>query len=429
MGAPRTIQDVAERHLCTGCGACAFVAPEALEMVDDLDAGRRPHLRAGHSAEETAEALAVCPGPGLEHRDPWPAEVLTPLGRDWGPVLELWEGHAADAEVRHLGSSGGVATALAIFALEEEGWSGILHIGPRADAPYLNETRLSSTRPELIAATGSRYAPASPCDGLGLVRDADGPCLMIGKPCDVAAAGLAAKRDPALAAKLGLTIGIFCAGTPSTRATLELARELGMSEPERDLGAVRYRGMGWPGRFRLWGRDGEPLAGEPPTYMQSWGKLQASRQWRCYVCADHTGEFADIAVGDPWYGGIPDDAPGRSLVLARTARGREFLARARAAGAVTLAPVAPDILPASQPNLLNTRGAIWARIWVCRLLGAAAPRYPGMRLFHLWRTQLSWRERWSSLVGTARRVFRKRLRARRAVVPYQAPTRRTDELD
>ena len=36
------------------------------------------------------------------------------------------------------------------------------------------------------------------------------------------------------------------------------------------------------------------------------------------MCADHTGEFADIAVGDPWYRPHLDDEPGRSLVLARS---------------------------------------------------------------------------------------------------------------
>ena len=54
------------------------------------------------------------------------------------------------------------------------------------------------------------------------------------------------------------------------------------------------------------------------------------------MCADHTGEFADIAVAEPWYREIPPDEPGRSLVLARTERGRRCVAEAVAAGYLEL---------------------------------------------------------------------------------------------
>lgn len=411
----RNVIDVAEHQLCTGCGACAFACPESIEMVDDLASGRRPSLKQGHVAEESARGLEVCPGHELQHESP-PPGVVSSLLADWGPVLSVWEGHASEPEVRYLGSSGGVATALSLFALESENWSGVLHVRARRDVRYLNEAHHSTTREEVIEATGSRYAPASPCEKLASVRDAPKPSLIVGKPCDVAAAGKAARTDPELAEKIGLTIGIFCAGVPSTRATLELAGELGFTN-EDEIGEVRYRGMGWPGRFRVRTHNGEARSEDPP-YIKAWGKLQSKRQWRCYVCPDHTGEFADISVGDPWYDGVPDEAPGRSLVVVRTEKGRAFLLRAIESGAVTLEEVASALLPASQPNLLETRGAVWARALVCRALGAAAPRFPGMRLGRLWRRKLATRQKFSSIVGTAKRVFRKRLRRRIPVMAY-----------
>ena len=159
MGPLRSIRDVAEKHLCTGCGACAYLAPDAVRMVDDLDAGRRPVVADG-AHPRGARGL---PGPGLQHDyDPDQPGLVTELEQFWGPVLELWEGYAADDEVRYKGSSGGAATALAAFAVEEAGFAGVLHIDAREDVPWLNRTRLSTRRDELVAATGSRYAPASP---------------------------------------------------------------------------------------------------------------------------------------------------------------------------------------------------------------------------------------------------------------------------
>ena len=60
------------------------------------------------------------------------------------------------------------------------------------------EGRASRTRAELLAATGSRYAPASPCDGLKMIEDAPGPCVFIGKPCDVEGLRLSQAARPTL---------------------------------------------------------------------------------------------------------------------------------------------------------------------------------------------------------------------------------------
>jgi coenzyme F420 hydrogenase subunit beta len=42
----------------------------------------------------------------------------------------------------------------------------------------------------------------------------------------------ARRLQPVLDAKVGLTIAIFCAGTPSTRGTLELLRHAGVEDPQ-----------------------------------------------------------------------------------------------------------------------------------------------------------------------------------------------------
>jgi coenzyme F420 hydrogenase subunit beta len=191
--------------------------------------------------------------------------------------------------------------------------------------------------------------------------------------------------------------------------------------------SLRYRGNGWPGKATAEFRtpDGGTRTREL-TYEASWGDiLQKHRQWRCYVCADHTGEFADIAVGDPWHRPIGNNEPGRSLILARTPHGQRVIEQAIEAGYLVAEPAEADILPRSQPNLLKTRGSIWARIWVCRLMGAAAPRFKGMPMFRFWLTRLSLVEKLRSITGTVKRVLRKGLR-RRAVMRFARQSGATD---
>jgi hypothetical protein len=223
--------------------------------------------------------------------------------------------------------------------------------------------------------------------------------VFIGKPCDVAGVQAARRERPGLDEKLGLTVAFFCAGVPSTRGTLELLKSVGVEDPA-SVRSLRYRGNGWPGRWTVEfeGERGE-MRTESLSYEESWGFLQRYRQWRCYICPDHTGEFADIAVGDPWYRPVEPGEPGKSLLVARTPRGREVLHAAAAAGYIRLETKDASLLPRSQPNLLRTRGGLWGRLAVLRLFGAPVPRYRGFPTFRYWVRELGPMEKVKSLTG------------------------------
>lgn len=402
-------------------------------MVDVLEHGRRPRLLSADPRAGGGDAMRACPGIELHHEfDPANPALIAELMPGWGPVLELWEGHASDADIRFAGSSGGAASALALYCIERGGMHGLLHTAARVDVPYLNQTVMSTTRQQILSAAGSRYAPASPCDSLEQVETAPGPCVFVAKPCDVAGAEKARRLRPGLDRNLGLTVAVFCAGTPSTKGTLEMMQRMGFDDPTA-VTSVRYRGMGWPGKATVEGRSNGHARREQFTYDQSWNQiLQRHRQWRCYICPDHTGEFADIAVGDPWYREIGPDEPGRSLVVVRTERGRRILRDAMAAGYLTLERVGADILPRSQPNLLRTRGALWGRLAALRMMLVPAPRFGGMPTFRFWCSQLTLKAKAQSVLGTIKRVFRRGLNKRAAMeeylppVPATPPTARAD---
>lgn len=415
------IHEVVSRQLCTGCGTCASIQPDALEMVDTLEHCRRPMVKVGIDPAllgPESDAMKVCPGVHLEHTfDRSSSDYFQELGDGWGPVMRLWEGAAGDETIRWAGSSGGAATALALYCLEQRAMHGVLHTAARNDVPYLNETVISCTREELLARTGSRYAPSSPADGLQQIMKAPAPCVFIGKPCDVAAVAKARKIRPELDAKLGVTIAFFCAGTPSTKGTLALLAKVGIDDPAR-VKSMRYRGNGWPGMWRVEyaGSNGR-IESREMTYDESWGFLQKYRQWRCYICPDHTGEFADIAVGDPWYRKIKPGEAGSSLIVARTKRGLEIIQGAIETGYLKVDEVKAHLLPDSQPNLLKSRGALWGRLLALRLAGASVPKYIGMRMFRFWWSELGWREKMQSIAGTLKRVKQKGLRKRIEVKP------------
>jgi len=398
------VSDVVKWRLCLGCGACEYACPEKkIKLINFIDQGIRPVVLPTGDCSGCSDCVTVCPGVGVSH-DPMmkTAEgVINMLTEGWGPVLEIWEGHATDKVIRFDGSSGGLASALALYCIENEGMRGVVHVGNDSEEQYKNKSTFSRTRDDILATTGSRYSPASPCDLFQAIEDAEGACVFIGKPCDLEGLRKTQSIRPGLSKNIGVAIGIFCAGTPSTQGTVDLLAKYGISH--EDVEELRYRGRGWPGSFSVRLKsDSEWL--ELATYEEAWGFLQAYRPYRCHVCPDGTSEFADISCGDPWYRSIDADEPGKSLVLVRSEKGREIVKGAIKAGYIQLTPVEPEILERSQKELLRKRGAIWGRVTTMKTLGIPAPHFQGFSLLQNW-LKLSGGQKIRSILGTAKRII------------------------
>lgn len=402
MSKINTIADIVRWRLCVGCGACAPICPEQnVRLVDLVNEGIRPQILDTARCGSCRDCLDVCPAHEADYSThPTRPGILLELLPRFGPVLEIWEGHASDPEIRFQGSSGGALTALALYCLEQEKMAGVLHIGQNPSDRVRNHTRLSRTREELLSFAGSRYAPASACDRLDLIEQSSSPCVFIGQPSEVTALRKAQKLKPALQRNTGLVLSFFCAGSPSTQGTLELLKTLGV--PADDLQSMRYRGLGWPGMFSTTTTT-EPKPKEHQTYQESWAFLQAFRPYATHIQPDGSGEHADISCGDPWYKEVIKGEPGSSLIVVRTEQGRKIIQGAMNAGYLSLSPAEPWKLTKSQENLTGKRRTIWGRRIAFKILGLPVTKLTGLPLFRLW-LELPIRDKIKSIFGTIARI-------------------------
>jgi coenzyme F420 hydrogenase subunit beta len=395
----KNVREIAEWRLCTGCGACAYVCPEKkVRLIDILDQGIRPELRVDECGSCNI-CVKICPGYEQTLSDE--SDPITWVRKQ---VLEVWEGYASEQKVRYNGSSGGLASAIALYCLEREGWEGVLHVGSDPGNPWKNKTFFSRTRAEVVLLAGSRYSPASPCSELGQIECVPALAFLSAKGVMLLVLEKVKKIRSTLGKNTGVALGIFCAGTPSTKGTLELFKKLGVETAR--VTEIRYRGKGWPGKFTVC-LDGEETPSSSLNYMEAWGFLQKYRPFRCYLCPDGTAQFADIAFGDPWYRPINKNDEGFSLVLVRSENGRRILKSARDAGYVCLQPASPEILEKSQKNLLVKRKTIWGRMLAMKLFGIPAPKLHGFSLFESWR-DLPFSQKSRSILGTTRRIIQRR---------------------
>jgi coenzyme F420 hydrogenase subunit beta len=399
-----TISDVVGWRMCLGCGGCAWACPNRAIILHDIpDRGIRP-IRNPDLCKHCGLCLAVCPGWTMS-RNRELSSAWSPQEKKWGSMMAVWEGYSSDPDIRFRASSGGLATALALYCIEQMQMDGVLHVRGSQDIPWKNETVFSRNRDELKTTAGSRYSPASPCEQFECLTQCVGQGVVIGKPCDIACLRKAQANHESLRDRVGLAISIFCAGTPSTQGTLEVIRRLGAS-PEQ-VASLHYRGDGWPGQTRITLKHESTTLSMP--YEQSWGTILTGHiDLRCRLCPDGTGEYADLSCGDAWYH-LNEKDPGRSLVIVRTQRGKDILAGAIAAGYVCLEPVNPESVALSQKWLERKRQELFGRLLVMKLAGIPTPDYENFDLYSHWK-ELSIQSKFKSLVGTLRRIVKRQWR-------------------
>ena len=367
------LDTIVKNGFCSGCGACAgLIGPSRVQMRLSEQGNLRP-LSSGSLALKDVELVqAVCPGIRIEHDKLSPSSGYHPI---WGPIERVRTGQAKDFQIRREGSSGGVISALAVYLLESRQVDFVAQIAVDTENPLANEVQMSRTRADVLSAAGSRYAPAAPLARIEEYLSTGQRFALIGKPCDVAAVRNLAKVDSRIDRQIPFLISFMCAGVPSIKGTHEVLSKLGV-EADR-LQSFRYRGDGWPGMARAVSLDGQ--VGEM-DYAKSWGTiLNRHLQFRCKICPDGTGEFADVVCADAWYGkdGYPDfeEREGRSLVVTRTPVGESLVREAVREGAIEVSDLAVEEVDRMQPYQLNRKQVVLGRLLATRLRRGWAPRY------------------------------------------------------
>lgn len=400
VGSSRTIRRVVENGFCTGCGLCMAISNDK----DAMKIGSEGYLRPTAELSEEPSIIKIfrdsCPGIKVKHDKPSQNIHVDAI---WGPLHNVYVGNALDKDVHYRGSSGGVLSALSLYLLDSGQVDFVAHIGVSKESPLLNVMQMSVTKDDIIHAAGSRYAPSSPLAVIKEYLDTGKKFAFIGKPCDVAALRSYAKYEPRIAKQIPYMFSFMCAGMPSIHGTYKLLESLGADR--NNLESFRYRGDGWPGMAKAVTKDG---AVYETDYNSSWGNILGRYlQFRCKICPDGTGEFADVVCADAWYSkdGYPDftERDGRSLIMTRSASGEALYQAAKAAGYIDA-----DNIPASDIALMQPYQVTRKKLVLGRLLGTLvargiSPRYYNMGLIRasLLANPLEWlRNAW----GTFRRA-------------------------
>ena len=368
-----TIRWVARQGLCTGCGTCAGVCPQAaLTMVIDRKKGCYIPRIDKRKCTRCGLCVDVCPGHGVDF-DGLSSALMGDIPEEiaLGKYLGCYIGHALDKDLRYDGASGGLVTALLIFALEHGLIDGALVTRMRPGKPLEPRSFIATTREEIISAARSKYCPVAAGVALEKILNTEGRFAVVGLPCHIQGIRKAERHLPKLRERIRYHISIACSIDYSFRGTQAILRNQGIAA--QSVETLDYRGRGWPGSMRIRQQDGTETTLALKDYYKQLGPFSLRR---CTLCSDMLGELSDVSCGDAWIPSlIRSDKNGSSFALTRTAAGEELLEAAAAEEHIELSDLEIGDLAASQSYAVFKKRKLGARMALFRWTGKRVPTY------------------------------------------------------
>lgn len=331
MGQKELDDQVRDKGLCTGCGACVNLCPYRVFYRDRTIALNPCDIPSGR-------CYAFCPRTPVDleamRRSFFGHAGFTP---EIGPVRAFYIARASDPATRESAQHGGVVSALMTLALEEglidtaivsEGREGFLKEGVSLCKPADIRKRGKSTF--IVSPTIAEFNRAA--------RGNAGAIGIVAAPCQVFALSRM-RLKPELPSgdnpidKLKLVIGLFCGFTLSWAKLVELLKET--TDTETLTGMEIPPGQGILEVYTNRGTLRFPLA-----------EVQDFTREGCRYCIDTTAEYADLSVGSARFSDSWEENRSWNQVIVRTAAGMDLVTRARDKGALEFRDAPPENLEA-----------------------------------------------------------------------------------
>jgi coenzyme F420 hydrogenase subunit beta len=379
MNENKTIAQVVKDDLCTGCGTCVALCPgEAIEMVINEKKGIYVPQLNENKCNNCGTCYKVCPGHEVDFKQlnfeifgKEPEDILI------GNYLNCYVGHATDYDIRYNSSSGGLVTALLIFALEKGIIDGALVTRMKKDKPLEPEPFIARTKEEITEASKSKYCPVPANIALKeILNSKEGEKFaVVGLPCHIHGVRKAEQINKKLKEKIVLHLGILCSSNRNFLATDYLLQKFSIERKE--VVKFEYRGEGWLGKMTVELKSDDQKI-RHFDYLYYYTQLLRSFfiPTRCTMCSDHFCELSDISFGDIWLPEFWDDKIGTSLSISKNRMAEDILTDMILNERIELNKVDINKVVESQKgSVLRKKSYLKTRIFLFKSLGKSIPMY------------------------------------------------------
>jgi coenzyme F420 hydrogenase subunit beta len=321
FGPKELLEDVFQKDLCVGCGACVDLCPYfkshkgKTAMLFPCDLSQGGCYAHCPKAELDLDALA----------ERWWGKAYE--GEPLGHHLFVLKARAGKKAPAGLFQAGGTVSSLIAFAMDR----GILDAAVLTDREDLVPLpRLITRMRDVLACATSKYTAAPTLSAFNrAVREGYKKVGVVGTPCQVTAVARMRSNPlgkPNFMDPVALSVGLFCTWALDTR------RLPGLLSTRLDLRKVRKMDIPPPPAEVLLIETDEDRVEIPLS------EIRSIVPHGCTVCPDMTAEWTDVSVG------ILEGDPLWNTLIIRTERGKELVDRASQAGWLSTAEVPPENL-------------------------------------------------------------------------------------
>ena len=368
----KNIEETCSFGLCTGCGTCVALCPNSAIRMARKEGRYVPQLN-NERCNQCGICYEVCPGHSVNFEE----LNFTTFGKKskdilMGNYVNCYIGHSTDPTIRYNSASGGLVTALLIFAIEEGIVDGALVTKMNDKNPLEPEVFIARSKGEIIAASKSKYCPVPANIAIKEVLKEDGKFAAVGLPCHIHGIRKAEMINKKLR-KIVLHFGLFCNHSPTFLATDYLLQKMDIEK--EDIQKIDYRGKGWPGGMSITLKNTNQIF-IPQFSNLYWGAVFQSYfiPIRCALCSDKICELSDISFGDAWLPELSGDRLGESIIVSRNRVSEELLQNAISKKKIELYETDSQKVLQSQ-GLRSVKKRINARISVFNGISKKTPVY------------------------------------------------------
>jgi len=351
-----TINSVVHSNLCLGCGTCGAVCPQSAINMIETPAGLLLAQIDNSKCSECGLCAKCCPGTHLEKN------LLRPEVDPFkGNVIAAYLGQATDKKLLSEGQSGGIVTALLYHLLDSRQIHRALVTYMPDDGSLRPKSALTADKELIRRAQGSKYCPVPLNAAIKEISaHTDEKVAIVGLPCHIHGIRNIQSQLENFRLAEPFCIGLVCDRTLAFGAIDHLVKKASVSRS--DVAYFHFRSKmfgGWPGDVCIRTRNQtiHKVANKERMMIKD-----IYTPLRCRLCFDKLNVLSDLTVGDAW--GIRQDKEGFSVIITRTARGRDFLLSAQDAGVIHLEPIDPGrIFEGQQIEKKRTDWSAFAPAW------------------------------------------------------------------
>jgi len=375
-----SIEKVIENGICVGCGGCGTATKGRIPIRLSTRGIYQADISNATDADKEI-ASRVCPFTDeSKDEDQIAAEVFdAKLQYDprLGRYLNMYAGRVTDDKLIPGSSSGGITSWLVCQLLERGEIDGVVHVG-FTETPMFGYV-VSHSIDDVMGRRKSQYHPASFAKALAQIKGDGKRYALVGVPCAIKSARLAAAEDGELAQQIKFFVGIVCGHLKSTAYAESFAWQVGVPPEKLERVDFRIKDPALTSRQYRFGalEKGTDVMKEAPTLGLvggNWGHAVFQLD-ACNYCDDIFAETADVVIGDAWLSKYEIDWRGTNVVVTRNDVIDNILADGVAGGEVGLDNLDTDSVARTQGgNFRHRREGLAVRLADDQAAGRWSPK-------------------------------------------------------